>query len=173
MHSPFPFYLGVFSDNFGGHFFSKRPKEIIMRAGATAWVLGHKVRLLETDESYGLIEVTSPPKVPGPPAHYHKSEREFFLIVKGALDVMTDGVWQTMRAGSYLELPPGSVHTFINNTAEDVVWVTGWRPKGFQKFFDVFGIPVDQDRARERSLSKEVVHQVVESCESFGMYLKV
>jgi len=51
--------------------------------------------------------------------------------------------------------------------------VTGWRPKGFQKFFDVFGIPVDQDRARERSLSKEVVHQVVESCESFGMYLKV
>jgi quercetin dioxygenase-like cupin family protein len=173
MHSPFPFYLGVFSDNFYGHFFSKRPKEIIMRAGATAWVLGHKVRLLETDESYGLIEVTSPPKVPGPPAHYHKSEREFFLIVKGALDVMTDGVWQTMRAGSYVELPPGSVHTFINNTAEDVVWVTGWRPKGFQKFFDVFGIPVDQDRARERSLSKEVVHQVVESCESFGMYLKV
>ena len=77
MHSPFPFYLGVFSDNFDGHFFSKRPKEIIMRAGATAWVLGHKVRLLETDESYGLIEVTSPPKVPGPPAHYHKSEREF------------------------------------------------------------------------------------------------
>jgi quercetin dioxygenase-like cupin family protein len=143
-----------------GRFLSKRPKEIIMRAGATAWVLGHKVRLLETDESYGLIEVTSPPKVPGPPAHYHKSEREFFLIVKGALDVMTDGVWQTMRAGSYVELPPGSVHTFINNTAEDVVWVTGWRPKGFQKFFDVFGIPVDQDRARERSLSKEVVHQV-------------
>jgi hypothetical protein len=31
------------------------------------WVLGHKIRLTDTDDSYGLIEVTSLPKVPGPP----------------------------------------------------------------------------------------------------------
>jgi hypothetical protein len=118
---------------FDGHFFSKRPKEIIMRAGATAWVLGHKVRLLETDESYGLIEVTSPPKCQDLRLTTTRASASFSSSVKGALDVMTDGVWQTMRAGSYVELPPGSVHTFINNTAEDVVWVTGWRPKGFSE----------------------------------------
>ena len=37
------------------------------------WVLGHKIRLLDTDESYGMVEITSPPHVPGPPPHFHKS----------------------------------------------------------------------------------------------------
>ena len=143
-----------------------------MEAIESAWVLGHKVRRWETDDNYGLIEVTSPPKVPGPPPHYHKAEREFFLILKGSLDVMVDGVWQTMSAGSFLELPPGVVHTFVNNIDEDTVWITGWRPKGFQRFFGEFGVPVDQERARERSLSDDMVHRVVGQCEQFGMYIR-
>jgi quercetin dioxygenase-like cupin family protein len=137
----------------------------------TAWVLGHRIRRWETDESYGLIEVISPPKVPGPPPHLHKSEREFFLILNGELDVMTNGTWQTLRAGNFVELPPNTVHTFINNTAQDVAWITGWRPKGFQKFFRDFGIPAVDALARERSVSPEMIQRVVASCESYGMYL--
>ncbi len=136
------------------------------------WVLGHKIRPWNTDESYGLVEITSPPKVPGPPPHYHKSEREFFLILKGTLDVMTDGRWQAMPAGSFVELPPDTVHTFINNTAEDVVWITGWRPKGFQRFFEDFGIPADREAASEQSVSDNIVQRVVQNCETYGMFLK-
>ena len=142
------------------------------RLDGEAWVLGHKIRRWETDESFGLIEVTSPPKMPGPPPHFHKSEREFFLIVKGTLDVMTDGTWKAMPAGSFVELPPNTVHTFINNSAEDVVWITGWRPKGFQKFFGDFGIPADRNAAREESVSAAVVQNVVQNCEKYGMYVK-
>ena len=58
------------------------------------WVLGHKIRPLDTDESYGMVEITSPPHVPGPPPHFHKSETEFFFIIQGTLDVMSDGKWQ-------------------------------------------------------------------------------
>jgi quercetin dioxygenase-like cupin family protein len=138
----------------------------------SAWVLGHKIRRWDTDESYGLIEVISPPKVPGPPPHSHRHEREFFLILSGELDVMTDGTWQTLRAGSFVELPPNTVHTFINNTAQDVAWVTGWRPKGFQKFFRDFGIPVDEAMARDRSVSAEMIQRVLASCEGYGMFLR-
>ena len=137
-----------------------------------AWVLGHKIRRWETDESYGLIEVTSPPKVPGPPPHLHKKEREFFLILRGTLDVMTDGTWKAMPAGSFVELPPNTVHTFINNSDEDVVWITGWRPKGFQKFFGDFGIPADQEGARDQSVAEKIVQKVVQNCEKYGMYVK-
>jgi quercetin dioxygenase-like cupin family protein len=136
-----------------------------------AWVLGHRIRRWQTDDSYGLIEVTSPPKVPGPPPHSHKREREFFFIVKGKLDVMTDGSWQTVGPGAFLELPPNAVHTFINNGDQDAVWITGWRPKGFERFFQDFGVPVGEDGARERSVSAETVQQVVERCESYGMYV--
>jgi quercetin dioxygenase-like cupin family protein len=138
---------------------------------ATLWVLGHKIRLIETDDSYGLIEVTSPPHVPGPPPHYHKSENEFFLIIKGTLDVMSNGEWQKFSAGSFVDLPPNTTHTFINNTEEDVVWITGWRPKGFQRFFQDFGIPGYESQAQERSLAEGVVQNVVQNVERYGMYV--
>jgi quercetin dioxygenase-like cupin family protein len=136
------------------------------------WVLGHKIRLVDTDDSYGLIEVTSLPKVPGPPPHYHKDENEFFFIIKGTLDVMRDGEWRKMIAGDFVDLPPNTMHTFINNTAENVIWITGWRPKGFQKFFRDFGIPSNQERAQETSVSEDIIQKVMQRCEGYGMFVK-
>ncbi|MDN0075676.1 cupin domain-containing protein [Crenobacter sp. SG2303] len=135
------------------------------------WVLGHKVRPLVTDASYGMIEVTTPPKVAGPPPHYHKRESEFFFIIKGQLDVMSNGHWQPYAAGSFVELPPHTTHTFINHSGEDVVWITGWRPKGFERFFVDFGIPISQPGAREQSVSAAVLQRVVDNVESYGMYI--
>ncbi|WP_119156959.1 cupin domain-containing protein [Caldimonas tepidiphila] len=142
-----------------------------MNAGNAMWVLGHRIRPLETDESYGMVEVTSPPRVPGPPPHFHKDANEFFLVVKGTLDVMHDGRWERHAAGSFVDLPPGTTHTFINNTDEDVVWVTGWRPKGFQQFFADFGVPVDTADAVRRSVDPDVIQNVVRSVERYGMHL--
>jgi quercetin dioxygenase-like cupin family protein len=136
------------------------------------WVLGHKIRLVDTDDSYGLIEVTSLPKVPGPPPHYHKGENEFFFIIKGTLDVMRDGEWRKMIAGDFVDLPPNTVHTFINNTAENVIWITGWRPKGFQRFFRDFGISTNQERAQETSVSEDIIQKVMQRCEGYGMFVK-
>jgi len=137
----------------------------------SVWVLGHKIRRWVTDDSYGLIEVTSPPQVPGPPPHFHKHEREFFLVLKGELAVMADGTWQTARPGTFFELAPGTVHTFINNGDADAVWITGWRPKGFERFFRDFGVPIEAAAARAQSVSDAIVHRVVQSCENYGMYL--
>ena len=47
------------------------------------WVLDHKIRLLDTDESYGMVEITSLPQIPGPPPHFHKSEHEFSFSLYG------------------------------------------------------------------------------------------
>ena len=135
------------------------------------WVLGHKIRLLDTDASYGMIEVTSPPHVPGPPPHFHKSESEFFLIIRGTLDHMSNGKWQKCSAGSFVDHPPNTTHTFINNTEHDVVWVTGWRPKGFERFFRDFGIPVSDSQAQQKSVADSVAQNVVRNVEKYGMYL--
>ena len=135
------------------------------------WVLGHKIRLLDTGESYGMVEITSPPHVPGPPPHFHNSENEFFFIIQGTLDVMCNGEWQKRSAGSFVELPPNTTHTFINNTEQDVVWVTGWRPKGFERFFRDFGIPVQESLAQDKSVADQVVQNVLKNVERYGMYL--
>ena len=137
----------------------------------TLWMLGHKIRLIDTDDSYGMVEITSPPHVPGPPPHYHKSENEFFLIIQGTLDVMSNGEWQKFPAGSFVDLPPNTPHTFINNTEEDVVWLTGWRPKGFQRLFQDFGIPTHESQAKERSIAEGMVQNVLQNVERYGMYM--
>jgi len=142
-----------------------------MNTNNLLWVLGHRIRLLDTDESYGMIEVTSPPHVPGPPPHFHKNEKEFFFIINGTLDVMSNGEWKRCGAGSFVELPPNTTHTFINNTEEDVVWVTGWRPKGFERFFRDFGISLSDAQSQEKSVADEVVQSVVQNVEKYGMYL--
>ena len=142
-----------------------------MNKNNVLWVLGHKIRLLDTDDSYGMIEVTSPPHVPGPPPHFHKNEKEFFFIIHGTLDVMSSGEWKPCGAGGFVELPPNTTHTFINNTDEDVVWVTGWRPKGFERFFRDFGISVSESQAQEKSVADPVVQNVVQNVEKYGMYI--
>ncbi|MFZ5791943.1 MAG: cupin domain-containing protein [Pseudomonadota bacterium] len=142
-----------------------------MKDDGRLWVLGHRIRPIDTDDSYGMVEVTSPPHVPGPPPHYHKGEREFFFIVKGTLDVMSDGQWRKFPAGSFVDLPPNTTHTFINNTEEDVVWLTGWRPKGFQRFFQDFGVSAREPDAQQRSTADELIQKLVQRVESYGMYL--
>lgn len=82
---------------------------------------------------------------------------------------MNAGAWQTLGAGQLVELPPNTTHTFINNTDADVVWITGWRPKGFQEFFRDFGVPVTESAAQEKSVSPDMIRRVVERCESYGM----
>ena len=135
------------------------------------WVLGHRIRRLDTDPGYGLIEVTSPPQVPGPPPHQHPGAREFFLIVKGELEVMAHDAWRTLREGEFLELPPATPHTFINRTEHDVVWLTGWRPGGFERFFRDFGIPVDVPAAQERSVEPQLLRRVAAECPGYGMVI--
>ncbi len=142
-----------------------------MRADNLLWVLGHRIRPFDTEADYGMIEVTSPPHVPGPPPHFHESEHEFFLIVRGALDVLADGEWRRYGPGAFVDLPPHTTHTFINNTDADVVWVTGWRPKGFERFFRAFGIPVDEPDAQARSTSEAVLERVAQDAQRLGMHL--
>jgi hypothetical protein len=137
------------------------------------WVLGHTIRPFDTSESYGMIEVTSLPHVPGPPPHFHKRETEFFTIIQGTLDVMRDGEWTRCSPGTFVELPPNTAHTFINNTDQEVVWVTGWRPKGFERFFRAFGIPIREPLAQENSVADQVVQNVLRNVERYGMFLAV
>jgi mannose-6-phosphate isomerase-like protein (cupin superfamily) len=136
------------------------------------WVLGHKIRPLATDDSYGMVEIVTPAGVQGPPPHFHKDESEFLLIVQGALDLMRDGEWGRVTAGSFVEIPAKTVHTFVNKSGDDVVWITGWRPKGFEKFFSDFGVASGELEAAAKSLSPDIIGRVMKDSERYGMFLR-
>jgi len=56
-------------------------------------------------------------------------------------------------------------------TSADAFWVTGWRPKGFERFFRDFGIPAQETMAQEKSVADQVVQNVLKKVERYGMYL--
>ena len=76
------------------------------------------------------------------------------------------------RAGSFVELPARTVHTFANETDADVVWVTGWRPKGFERFFGEFGVANSDREAAAKSVSPGILSRVMKYSESYGMFVK-
>lgn len=65
----------------------------------------------------------------------------------------------------------GVTHSFINKSDRDAVFVTGWRPGGFERFFADFGVPVLEADAQERSVAPELIQRVIETAASYGMIL--
>ena len=137
----------------------------------TYLVLGHRVTLLPTIGDYSMAQIISSPGVPGPPPHFHEDVSEFFYVADGALDVMVDGEWRTLKTGESLCLDPGQTHTLTNNSDRDVRWITGWSPRGFEKFFEDFGVDAETAGAFEMSVADSVIGEVVERCSGYGMIL--
>ena len=139
--------------------------------GEWYWVLGHQVRPLRTIGEYGMVEVVSPPDVPGPPPHHHERDAELFYIADGSLDVAVGGEWRRLSTGDSATVEAGVTHTFINRSQAPCRWITAFSPRGFERFFLDFGVPVDQPGAQEASVAPEVIERVGRECVRYGMVL--
>ena len=135
------------------------------------WVIGHRVTIVPVGGRAALLEVVTPPGVPGPPPHHHEHEDECFYVVEGRLGVMVDGTWSSLGAGEWAQVPRGAVHTFRNEGEGDVRTITAFEPHGFERFFLEFGIDAAEPDAFERSVAEESIARVVDGCGRLGMIL--
>jgi len=114
-------------------------------AGRTIAVVGDVYRLLatgeETDGRYALIEALVPPGG-GPPPHAHTREEEGFYILEGEIRVTIDGVPSVARAGEFVNLPVGSLHSFTNATDKPATMLMTLAPAGIEKMFIEIGRPL-------------------------------
>lgn len=142
-----------------------------MTAKNTRWVLGHQVTPVETGADFGLLSLISPPRADGPPRHYHEEAVELFLILEGEMEVDCDDQRHHLKSGDSFVVPRGAVHTFRNPTETEVKWITTFAPRGFERFFEDFGIPADREGAQEASLCDSLIQRVIAECASYGMIL--
>lgn len=63
-----------------------------------------------------VMEYTAPPQFAGPPPHFHKVMTELFYVLEGVVTFHVGE--QTLEAGlgGYVFVPPGTVHSFTNQT---------------------------------------------------------
>ena len=67
-----------------------------------------------TDHRVGVMELTLPPGVAGPPQHIHHEHDETFYVVSGTPSFTCNTDVMTASAGTLLTAPPGTPHTFAN-----------------------------------------------------------
>lgn len=142
-----------------------------MKQSSTKWVLGHKVTSYDTTGDYDLMMAETPPQVPGPPPHLHHSYKEAFLIIEGEMEFMVNGQTQIVRAGQSIDVPPKTLHTFNNRSDQPCKWINIHSPKGFRRFFEKLGVPAHEENAIARSVSEDVIRQVIETASNYDMHI--
>lgn len=108
--------------------------------GRSLAVVGVSVSLksvaADTDGAWTMYEYTTPPRFPGPPAHWHKATDEAFYVLEGTIRFELDGESVDAPAGGYARVPPGVVHRFSNPTDEPARFLGLIVPGGFEKYWE-------------------------------------
>jgi mannose-6-phosphate isomerase-like protein (cupin superfamily) len=144
-----------------------------MNQKQSKWVLGHRVTPYQTTGDFNLVKGESPAGAQGPPPHVHKKYEEVFFILHGQMDFVLDGNKKTIRAGELVNIPSGCLHTFSNTTDDSCHWLNIHSPKGFQSFFDVFGVPEEEKDAMLQSLAAERIADVLDRAMDFDMDIRM
>src|SRR5688572_14118984 len=82
-----------------------------------------------TDGEYVEMLCTAEPSS-GTMVHYHPEQEETFEVLEGSLQVLRDGRWLEVGAGSSHTVPHGSVHAWRNAGPGVTRFVNVHRPAG-------------------------------------------
>jgi mannose-6-phosphate isomerase-like protein (cupin superfamily) len=135
----------------------------------TTWVLGHKITTQTSTGDFDLVIGESPSGTKGPPPHFHNIYHEVFMVTEGEMEFMLNGEISIIRQGQSINLPPKTIHTFSNNTNEPCKWINIHSPKGFSSFFENIGVSEKEDQAEIKSLSPEIIQEVIETAGDYDM----
>jgi mannose-6-phosphate isomerase-like protein (cupin superfamily) len=61
--------------------------------------------------------------------HFHAHSRQFFYILTGEAVIEVDGERQVLQAQQGIEIPPGAVHQFRNESSSEVTFLVISVPK--------------------------------------------
>jgi quercetin dioxygenase-like cupin family protein len=108
-------------------------------------VVGDLYRFLatgeETEGKYAMWEATVPPGG-GPPQHVHSREEEAFYVLEGEIEFYHGDERIVAPAGTFLNMPVGSLHRFHNATDRPARMLITIAPAGLERMFFETGVPV-------------------------------
>lgn len=109
----------------------------VHRAGASTITL--KATSEDTGGTLSLNETEIEPGFPGPPPHFHETLHDMFYILDGTLTLLVDGAEHQAGPGTFACVPPGTVHTFRNESGAPVRMLNLQTPGGFERYMRDLG----------------------------------
>lgn len=111
-------------------------------AGTTIEALGltitSKVDSTPTNGAWALLECTAAPHYPGLPPHWHGETTECFYVLDGTVAFVLGEETITATRGATVCVPPGTVHTCFNPTADPIAFLLLLTPGDFADHFTEF-----------------------------------
>lgn len=98
--------------------------------------MGFKAVTEDTGGHYALIEYTAGPEFTGPAPHVHLEMEEGFYVVEGEFQIQVGDEQIRAKAGSFLLIPRGTVHTFANPLPTPSKFLLIASPAGFEHYFE-------------------------------------
>ena len=76
---------------------------------------------------------------PGPPPHTHEHLHDMFYVLEGRLSLLVCNEREEFGPGSFICIPPGTVHTFSNESDEVVRFLNFNTPGGWENYMRDLG----------------------------------
>ena len=143
--------------------------------GRTIAVVGDVYRFMATGEDtngkYAMWEAIVPPGG-GPPPHVHSREKESFFILEGEITFQIGEERIVASAGTFANMPVGSLHSFKNATDKVARMIISVAPAGLEKMFFEGGQPVAFGDERPPP-SKAEIEKLLTVAPNYGVEIKV
>ena len=76
---------------------------------------------------------------PGPPPHVHDRLHDMFYVLEGTLTFLVESDTIDAQPGTFVCVPPGTVHTFTNRSDAPVRFLNLNTPAGFEGYMRELG----------------------------------
>ena len=110
----------------------QRPGEGELIAGPSSVTI--KATAEDTGGSFYLGEVLIQPGFAGPPPHVHERLHDMFYVLEGTLTMQLGDETLDLDPGSFVCVPPGTVHTFSNRSDQPVRFLNFNTPAGWENY---------------------------------------
>jgi quercetin dioxygenase-like cupin family protein len=106
-----------------------------------------------------LVNVIPPGQ--GPPLHTHDAEDEAWWVIEGTLGFQLGDERAAAPAGTFVFVPRGTRHCFVNTGTTDARILVLFTPAGMERFFDRFAALEAPDPTAFAAIGGEVGMNVV------------
>lgn len=133
---------------------------------------GDKYEFLITGEQTGNSTFALHANVPpggGPPPHIHTRENESYYIESGELQFTLGNETKTVKAGDFVFIPKGTVHTFTNKGNEIASMMVTFVPSGMEGWFKEVLVPVKDDTEKPVDYTQQQLDFMIEAGPRHGV----
>jgi quercetin dioxygenase-like cupin family protein len=143
--------------------------------GKAIAVVGDVYRFLatgaETDGTYAMFEAVVWPGG-GPPPHIHSREEESFLVLEGEITFQVGDQQIVAKAGTFANMPVGSLHSFNNHTDKEARRIISVAPAGLEEMFMEVGQSVEFGQQTPPP-SKAEIDKLLAVAPSYGIEIRL